>query len=170
MGLPVTLDSDDVEALVFAAASVKSIEGVLDLSRGDPFAKAPVKRYYTEAADRIEKAWRGATRAANNPERFSEPTEAEIAWLRRIWPPWSDDADAYLRFIQVYEQPKREGDVYRAMMVRGLIEFGTRRNAFMWGSSGETVVNTEPVTYVRITPRGSTAVLAWEREMATPKA
>ncbi len=164
MGVPVTVDSEDLEALLFATSVVKNIEAVLKQAKADPFVEN-VKPRITAAHDRIADAYRAAERRKEFPERFEPPDTDEILALQKLWPiPEQQENlaprfEIFLRFNAVTDAVR---DI-RKLMVKGLVEFGVPRMAVDWGVTGERTVRTMGEQWVRITPRGQAAVEEFEK-------
>lgn len=181
MGSLVEVDSDDIEALLFGTGALKSIESVLRDAKSDPFA-AKSRARFTEAHDRVAQAWRGAGRRVAHPERFTDVTAEEIRALQRYWPrrehePWARfvpqpiDGDSFLtdqdgveHAAEVFLHNGERRAHLRALLVRGLVEFGAERVLVHWGTTGDVTDRATPVQWVRPTPRAIGAVLHAEGE------
>lgn len=72
----VTVDLEDLEAAVFAAAAIKNIEGALTTFRRDPFTKTKV--LFSDAHERLAGAMRNARRAESGTlVPWDEPLSVE---------------------------------------------------------------------------------------------
>lgn len=84
MGKPVTLDSDDVEAMLLAAEYMGKVEGMLRARRDDS-QYLRMSGTIRESIDRSRKAWGDAIRTNDDPIFDEPPTESEREALRKIY-------------------------------------------------------------------------------------
>ena len=75
----VTVDYEDLEALLFATGAIKDVESAIKGRDRDPLAKSAASRL-TAAHDRVAAAWRRAKR-----EPPPEPSVGEVEELRRMF-------------------------------------------------------------------------------------
>ena len=78
----VTVNSDDLEALLFATGGIKDLESALDQRKRNPMVISGVGRL-AGAHDRLSAAWRRAKRDVDWPKKVV--TESEIALLRSMF-------------------------------------------------------------------------------------
>jgi hypothetical protein len=78
----VIVETDDLEALLFATSGIKDLEAALDQRRRNPLVKSGMGKL-EGAHDRLSTAWRRAKREEDWPMRVV--TEAEIAELRAMF-------------------------------------------------------------------------------------
>jgi hypothetical protein len=142
-GVPVTIDSDDLEALLFSTAAIKSVENALIAQKRDEQFKSAAGRF-SAAHDRAANAWREATRRRDRPELFREPTAKELEELRRL-----DLAGA--RGPQGIEV--NVGSL-RHLLGPGWIEFGVHRQQVNWTGSGAVWQHETAAPRCRLTARG----------------
>jgi hypothetical protein len=77
--ITVTVDYDDLEALLFATGAIKDVENAIKGRDRDPLVRSTASRL-TAAHDRVAAAWRRAKR-----EPPPEPSTAEVEELRRMF-------------------------------------------------------------------------------------
>lgn len=169
MGIPVTVDSEDLGSMLYATAAIKQIGAAVAVK--DSMAMSQ-RLPAVEAQERLERAWRTAQRRADYPERYVPVMPWEISALIDLWPrtPRQDgeSADEYqVRLIDRF-LPKRaiganDPDL-RKLMTRGLIEFGVRRDALIWGTTGDITVRDDPECWIRIAPSCIDAIKKYEGE------
>ena len=146
MGVPVIVDSEDLEALLFACAAVKKIELAFEQSRDDPFL-GRVKGKYTAAHDTVAKAWRSA----------ATEVKADIAGLSQ------QEINALIKIntASVVMQEDVPADDLRSLRMRMLVEVGNlyEISCAMWGNTQEETrkIKAEQLV-VRLTPEGHEAV------------
>lgn len=75
----VTVDYDDLEALLFSTGAIKKIEDAVRAQERDPMVKSASGRL-SGAHDRLSAAWRRSKREEPEP-----PTESDIAALDRMF-------------------------------------------------------------------------------------
>lgn len=143
MGKPVTVDSDDLEAVLFTTAAIKSIEAVLSQRRDDVQVKQAAPQL-AAAHDRIATAWRRATRVQQDPLWDVPLTQAEVILLARI----RDEGP-------VWEGPLQS---LRTVRQKGMVEVGDLVEVRRWGDiPHETTVLG---VIARLTARGMDALAA----------
>jgi hypothetical protein len=128
MGVPVTVDSDDLEALLFATGAIEKIEFALQADRIDP--QAQQGRRYAEARRRANGARLNATRVADGmlkPLDQVELCEADKRFLVEF-------ANRGTTFIE-----GRNYSVAAFSRIRGesLIEIANTKRAEYWTSGQE---------------------------------
>lgn len=169
MGTAVTVDSDDLEALLFATAAIKGVEQALKIASDDPFADSSKARL-TQAHDRIANAWRGAKRAVDMPERFAELTQKNIDLMCLIWPrlpgivPTDSEIDYRFRNKKLQDYRLTQNEC-RPLIGSGLAEFASHMEAYLWASSGERQVRVTSQIWIRPTPRAIEAILKYENSL-----
>jgi hypothetical protein len=95
----VTVDTEDLEALLFATSGIKDLEAALDQRRRNPMVTS-TKGRLEGAHDRLSTAWRRAKRNAEWPKKLV--TEAEIAELRAMF---TDHDGNIRRFVVLPHYP-----------------------------------------------------------------
>lgn len=151
MGVPVTIDSDDIEKLIFATGALRDVEHALDQSKGDQLVRNG-QLGLTEARSRIERAWRGALRTAVKP--LPEITDIDLAALREFVPSWADSKIGY----PVDVRTARYGDAQR-LMAKGLVELGASRLSVIWSAGASITHKDDPFQQrVRFTQRAADAM------------
>lgn len=154
MGIPVTVDSDDIGTLILGTAALRDIEVALTTCNRDPAVMAS-KPKLAAAHDRISNAWRGALREKQYPERFTEARPDEVESLKALARGGAANPNG-AHFADVTTR--------RGLMVRGFIEYGVKREQVMWGSSGQVTGHDSPDWKIRLTPRGFAAIADVEIE------
>lgn len=145
MGIPVTVDSDDLETLLFNAAVVKDIESALKARTRDPFTKQHLG-LLTEAQERVEKLWRGALRAksdADNAQPLPPLSKSQLHWLGDL------EEREYL------EIPSIIASDIAFLRKHNLVEVAPVKSAVFWGS-GLPLYHDLAMYHIRITKRGLT--------------
>lgn len=123
----VTLDADDLQALLFAAGCANASPAAKKILKSDPQFEE-VEPRLTEAIDRAGRAWRKAGRKEEWPERF-EITAQDLQLLRSFFNLGAHGrrgvAEAYF------------GQAPRSLLTKGMIELGVWRETIAWSNSGE---------------------------------
>lgn len=154
MGEPVTIDSDDIEALIYATAAIKGIENALEANRTDPFGQLAKGRFHA-AHDRICNAWREALRKPQFPDRFAAATATEVDQLYRLW---NEGAGKMMGAEVIIRSPR--WSECRSLQLNGFVELGVRREMVAWAMSGDVSNLDDPkCNRVRLTPRGRDALV-----------
>ena len=155
MGQPITVDSDDLEALLFATGSIKAIEAALQQRSRDPLVKR-AEPVLTEAHNRLAKEWRNATR--------EEPSFAELKPLT--------DEDFRLLDVGVAHPLDRLGypvsapmPMFDRLRAHGMVVLSPDLAGRAWGGGDIGWVDSGRMT-VRMTERGHKALLAWKEQAA----
>lgn len=164
----VTVDLDDLEALVFASSAIKTIEGSLASFRRDPFAQDALGRF-VPAQRRLESVMRSARRAERNDTlvKYDEPlTIEESNALQYV----VSACDAYvvsacdaktpgLALFVISPEDKGEPgvamSVYDRLAAKGCIEVGQFIQGVMWAGADAPQFVADPKGYAaRPTTRG----------------
>lgn len=157
MGVPVTVDSDDLQALLFTNAAIKSIEHALKAQKEDPLFEQAAPRF-TAASDNIARAWRDATRRRDMPELFRNPTQAELR----------DLSDAFLDEHEIgllgrYKSKVEWNPLHsRELVSMGLVELGNSRERIIWADGQTTHGPNPPRVFARLTQRGVDALRGYD--------
>jgi hypothetical protein len=125
MGNPVTLDSDDVEVLLNAAAAARKIEDILAAIRQDPaMIRLQAKGAIGDALDRVNKL-RG--QAIRDPDTQLRPP---IGWL-----PTVEQLETLDRLYAAGGSgiPSSEIDSYERLRACGLVVAGQVNEYIIWG-------------------------------------
>lgn len=123
----VEVDSEDLEALIYASAVIKTIEGQLASFRRDPFMKDAGEKFLP-AQKRLESAWRNAKRAAA-PENMlininDPPTDQDKLLLLGLWR--RKDQYGFVRVARHVGQASMMGQKSSmdSLTAKGLIDLG----------------------------------------------
>jgi hypothetical protein len=95
----VAVDTDDLEALLFATGGIRELEAALAGRKQNPMVRSGEAKL-AGAHDRLSTAWRRAKREADWPKRVV--TEAEIAELRAMF---TGTNGAWLPFVVLDRYP-----------------------------------------------------------------
>jgi hypothetical protein len=153
MSVPVTVDSDDLEALLFCTAAIKSVEAALKAQSNDPLYEQAKPRL-TAAHDRIANLWRGAVRQARTPATRDATAEEVIRLLELA------ACHGGKRILRTSEDPRE----WREMQSCGWVELGAEINTVSWGASGEVTQGRPPLQWVRLRMKGHEAIAKAEPE------
>ena len=157
----VTVDADDLEALIFAASVIKPIETALSAHKRDPFVTQHLQN--TDALERITTAWRHAKRAAANDTlvKFDEPlTGRELKLLREYAHNEHDLEFPYSKISGADKAPKSGQTMSTTdqLMCKGCVQVGQEVRGVVWsGAPGVSDVVRTGGFAVKITPKG------WEK-------
>lgn len=155
MGKPVTVDSDDLQALLFSTGSIKAIEGALQQRSEDPLVKMAAPNL-TIAHDRLSAEWRRAVREQGLKPSDGPLTEADKAKLREFY---AVDEDIAIRIRLIYgTAAARRPDGFEGLRKRGMAEFGSVFEFIKWGDSQEQTSRDQMIWVVRLTARGRSAL------------
>jgi hypothetical protein len=151
----VTVDSDDLEALVFGTGVIKNIEGSLAAFKRDPFTKTNVP--LTEAHDRLASAMRNAKRAqADTLVKWDEPlTKDEQIALAAVAASCKEMGD--VKRISPKDKAPDRGEamsIYDRLAAKGIIEMGQFLIGIMWAGQQSPAITAQPEFAARLTPRG----------------
>lgn len=142
MGKPVTIDSDDLEKLIFLTGAVKKIEQLMYNRQDDPFL-CKDQTVIAEAHDRIAAEYRRATRTM--PADFNDPISEKAFTLLK-----SLDGD----FKQIDHQTMKI-PLYQELFKKLHIEYGNGYEVIYWSNTQQQQnLNDIAKLMVRVTPRG----------------
>lgn len=160
----ITVNLEDLETLIFAAAAVKSIEAAMDTRKRDPFVpkEAPIKA----ALDRLAVEARSARRSK---ETYLTPWDGELdddekKWLDRVCKDY-DPGDWDSRMITISADElyggagnpalaPRQGPVH-TLANKGMVAIGTAGYAVIWPGADQPELRPDPFGfYLMPTPRG----------------
>lgn len=145
MGIPVIVDSDDLETLLFATGVVRAMEAAVHAVKGDEQFRM-AKPMIAAAHDRVANAWRGATRKRDMPEIYREPTKGEVEELVMLADAGADREDG----MEV-EKPH----LYQRFVGMGLVEIGIHDERIQWNvGSGQVWSARSPLQRMKLTERG----------------
>lgn len=163
----VTVDLDDLKALVFGTGVIKNIEGSLTSFKSDPFTKTKVP--LTEAHDRLATAMRNAERGQlDTVVKFDEPLNKDeqialnaiAATITAQIKGKKIDLDQ-VKVISVQEKAA-EGEqmsVYDRLAAKGMVEMGQFIRGILWaGASAPAIVGDTKGFAARLTRRGYEAL------------
>ena len=152
----VTVDLDDLEALVWGSGAIKAIEASLASFRRDPFTPNP--EVISQAHERLATAVRQAKRdGAGTAVDFNEPlTSAELKLLRKTAVNAAATHKRGAPFpVTLINTKDKVGD-YDRLAAKGCIVIGTTGAAFVFPGQKDPLLIIEPNKLgVMITPRGS---------------
>jgi hypothetical protein len=146
----VEVDDKDLEALLFAASAVKTIERVLEQHRRDPFVKSHALTM--PAHDRLTTALNHARRADTNP-LWNEPlTQQDIDFLADLV-----GSGSYRDYSHSsYTDAK---SFLNTLAAKGMVTLGERRYAYLWAGASTPELSKEIIGLsVKPTVRGVRAV------------
>jgi hypothetical protein len=156
MGVSVTVDSDDIEILLNAAAAIRHIEDALNAVRQDP---AMVRIYKSgkigEALDRVNRARGDAIKPAHmraEPPAGWSPTQEEYERLYRL-------AIAGPRGLATSEVA-----AYTVLRTYGLCMAGQVNVYVSWADKTQEMIGPDGTQRFRITPLGQEAVKKFARK------
>lgn len=152
----VTVQLEDLEALVFSTGVIRGIEGALAAFHRDPFSHPKIP--LSEAHNRLASAMRNAMRAqAGTLVNWDEPlTDEELKLLRRV-----EKGENKLPWIIIppaEKAPKGSEamSLVDRLMCKGCVVVGQLARAIVWSDSpGHPALQADPTGFaVKITPRG----------------
>lgn len=147
MGIPITIDSDDLQALLFATGAIKNIESAIKGWQTDPLVLQS-KNDFKEAHDRIASEWRRVTREPH-PDQLADATSGELLILKDLTKlgPW----------FQMNLMEERWNFLWKNLRLRGFVEAGIKEHFIRWGDTTLHITIDLPQMVGRLTPR------AWEQ-------
>lgn len=149
MGVPVTIDSDDVQTLLFATGVTKAMAAAVNAASADEQFLG-VKPKITDTHDRVANAWRDATRRQAFPNRYQPPTEMQKQMLIGLARRGATDKLGML--LAFDEAPK-----HRSLVAAGLVEIGVYQERVVWNvGSGDVTWAEKP--RLRLTARAIEAI------------
>jgi hypothetical protein len=161
-GTVVEVDLDDLEALVFASAAIKQIEGTLVAYRRDPFTQDAAGRF-VRAQKRLESVMRDARRRERSGETviaYNDPLTAEEGAMLRGLVDRRDQFD-YTAITVEEKLPlhDRQFSAVDQLAAKGMIEVGSYVYGGSWNGDDHPVIRIDPNRYmVRFTARGEAEV------------
>lgn len=145
MGNPVTVDSDDLQSLLFATGTIKQIEAAIQQHKQDPQVRI-VQDNLTQAHDNLAKAWRSSVRVIEDPLYNIPVTKSEMTFLKRIG-----------LSVKTIESEDLVDDLVKTLRRKHMLEVGVRSTQTAWGDTGlskpECLENV-----IRLTPRAISVV------------
>lgn len=164
MGIPVTVDSDDLEMLLFATGAIKAMEAALVAAKRDPLAERAKPRI-AAAHDALNAAMLRARRKEQFPQRFRDATPLEIAELKDFADIIASRADAQYLGMSIGALDTSHGRMTRLAEL-GFVELGAARSSTIWGGGDITTKDDPLIRRVRLTQRGKDAVEAAKGSLA----
>lgn len=152
----VTVQLEDLEALVFSTGVINTVEGAIAIFRRDPFSHPKIP--LSEAHSRLAAAMRQATRAqAGTLVNWDEPlTEEERKLLQRV-----EKGENKLPWIIISpdEKAPKSGQpmsLVDRLMCKGCVVMGQLAYGIVWSDNPEyPALQADPSGFaVKITPRG----------------
>lgn len=165
----VTVELEDLETIVFATSVIKTIEGILNARKNDPFVRPHLD--FTEAHDRLATAMRNATRAAaGTAVNFDAPlTKTEARTLRSMVDALSDRGDGIkLPWYRISGPDKAApGQLmgeYDVLAAKGCIRIGQFVTGIVWPGAPAADIKADPERGfgAEITARGRTKLAEFE--------
>lgn len=161
----ITVDLDDLEALIFSTGAIKVIETAVDQSKKDPF-RLQHKSRLTGAHDRLATAARNIRRGQEPAYNYNKPlTTAEANYLAQICAAY-DPSDAQKRFIRItanerLDKPPEGRPEINQLAAKGMIEIGAPVTGVVWSGAEHAEVTPDPTGYLlRPTKQG---LQQWEK-------
>lgn len=151
--MQVTVDLDDLEAIVFGTGVIKNIEGSLASFKNDPFTRTKVP--LTEAHDRLASAMRNARRAgADTLVKWDEPlTKEEQIALAAVAAACKEAGD-----VKVLSGKQKGGSGVMSdwdrIAAKGMIEMGQFITGILWAGQQSPAITAKPEFAARLTSRG----------------
>jgi hypothetical protein len=146
MGNPVTLDSDDVEVLLNAAAAARKIEDILTAIKQDPaMIRLQVKGVIGDALDRVNKL-RG--QAIQPKEDRRQPP---VGWMPPV-----EDRERLERLSAAGPVGMLVGKPsdYETLRLYGLCVMGNVNSYVNWGDKTQAMIGPSNTLRVKITMQG----------------
>ena len=156
--IKVMVDAKDLETLLFATGTIKQMENAMAQHKADPLVQM-VKGRYTQAHERLNKAWNNATRE-EHPTFYQPATQDEIAALRDLYNYFVNDYDPNFLTNPVWDMLKRTGNpdmlnhTFKTLRIKRYVELGNAFTNIVWGDSGEVEGKTHVRVPLRPTARG----------------
>ncbi len=153
MGKPVTLDSDDVEVLLNAAAAARKIEDILSVVNRDPTMIRPqAKGVIGDALDRI-----------NRQRALAIRSQDDIARPPQDWNPGTEERATLNRLMAAGPQGLASHEVanFNTLRSYGLVVAGQVNEAVNWGDKTQSV-QAQGFQRFKLTEAG----VAWIKEHA----
>ena len=144
----VTVDSADLETIVFATAAIKAIEGQLAARKSDPFVRPHLE--FTAAHDRLVSAMRNAARGT---------ADTVVKWDGDL----DDDEMKMLKAVEtgglwITPKEKAAGGGFSAadrLAAKGCIVMGQFVRGILWGGASAPELQIDPKGFpLKITERG----------------
>ncbi len=151
MGKPVTIDSDDVEVLLNAAAGIRKVEDALRAIRQDP---AMIRIYKSgkigESLDRVNKARARAIREdyPRPPDNWV-PTEKQMTQIARL-----SAAGPNGLVIDAISD-------YSTLRSYGLVVIGTVNEYVNWGDRTQDMIGATTATRAKMSDEGKRFLHLW---------
>lgn len=151
MGNPVTLDSDDVEVLLNAAAGIRKVEDALQAIRQDP---AMLRIYKSgkigQSLDRVNKARASAIR-----EDYPRPP--------KDWAPSKEQWQQLTRLSAAGLNGMIVGDLgdYSTLRSFGLVVLGTVNEYVNWGDRTQDMIGATTTIRAKLTEEGRQFIHLW---------
>lgn len=145
MGKSVTVDSDDLQTLLFATGTIKQIEAAIKQHKQDHQVMM-AQDNLTRAHDTLAKAWRNAVRVIEDPIYNDPLTAKELEYLKLV--------DSVSRVIQTEDLTS---ELVRTLRRKGMLELGVRSTQTNWGDTGLGPIEFAE-NVIRITARASDTI------------
>jgi hypothetical protein len=161
----VTIDLDDLEALVYVSSAIKTIESALAAYKRDPFVQKAHGKFGA-AQKRLEDVIRRARRSERSGETeiaYDGPLDLEEeAVLGSLWR--RRDRDDVVTTIAVEEKLQQTSDGLSPidrLAAKGMIEVGSYVYGAKWTGDGYPIIRIDATRYmVRFTTRGESKLNA----------
>jgi hypothetical protein len=153
MGVPVTVDSDDLEALLYATAAIRGIENALASAQRDPMFEIAKPRF-SAAFDAVANAMRGAIRSATMPNIMRDPEGEDLQVLLHL------ARACAVAGVTVLSKPH----MFRHLVGMGVVEIGPHDERVVFASgSGDIWHRRSPDQRIRVTQRGFDFIPDWQK-------
>lgn len=143
----IEVELDDLEALIYASAAIKNIEGALASYRRDPFVNSMGGKFLP-AQKRLEDAVRNAKRgiAHDTAVKFNEPLRSDEATRLK---------ELYCSLMPSGVGPLRDDAAAGSLAAKGMIEIGTKVSGAVWPGQDVPALQKDPTALIaRLTDRG----------------
>lgn len=152
MGKSVTVDSDDLQALLFTTGAIKQVESAMAMRTRDPLVKV-AQPVLSQAHDRLARQWRAALREDTHP----------------LWgQPLDDDEAAILTDLATDCYETRTPKEFSKLNAKGYLEMGAVYDAVCWPGSDSPHLTDCARFRLRVTTRGIDALAAWAEAAGKP--
>jgi hypothetical protein len=153
----VTVDLDDLEALIFHTGTLKTIEGALMSRRNDPFVRPHLD--ITPSHNRLAAEVRNAKRAeSGTATKWDEPATREEQNLLRCFEDKNGRLASVIHINAVRRNPAAGEDYTPAidtLASKGMIVIGQVLTGVLWAGDDRPEFKIDPSAWaLKITPRG----------------
>lgn len=147
MGVPVTVDSDDLEKVVMATGVIKQIDHLIRQQKSDPFVPKD-ETSVAQAHERLAAEMRRAKRSDVHP-RYNEPLNKHEYWAIACLmdPPLNEECnlkseEALMGYEEFAKSLRGDGGsinpqhpAIQSIVLKGMVEAGAVFEVIFWGNS-----------------------------------